>query len=40
MVDLGQWAGGEYRIAGKRTEDREHPDDRRKQKPGPGNSDG
>jgi hypothetical protein len=35
MVDLGLWAGGEYRVAGKAADDREHPDDRRpKHKPG------
>jgi endogenous inhibitor of DNA gyrase (YacG/DUF329 family) len=36
MVDLGLWAGGEYSVAGKPVEDREHPDDRRKLKPGGG----
>jgi endogenous inhibitor of DNA gyrase (YacG/DUF329 family) len=30
MVDLGLWAGGEYRLAGKPADDREHPDDRRR----------
>jgi uncharacterized protein len=34
MVDLGLWAGGEYRVAGKAADDREHPDDRRKRTPG------
>ncbi len=34
MVDLGLWAGGEYRIVGKPVEDREHPDDRQKKKSG------
>jgi uncharacterized protein len=34
LIDLGLWAGGDYRIAGKPVADREHPDDRRKQKPG------
>jgi endogenous inhibitor of DNA gyrase (YacG/DUF329 family) len=29
MVDLGLWAGEQYRVAGRSTEDREHPDDRR-----------
>jgi len=34
MIDLGLWAGGDYRIAGSPVEDREHPDDRRgKSKP-------
>jgi endogenous inhibitor of DNA gyrase (YacG/DUF329 family) len=33
-IDLGLWGAGEYKIAGKRVEDREHPDDRRKQKSG------
>jgi endogenous inhibitor of DNA gyrase (YacG/DUF329 family) len=37
MVDLGLWAGGDYRITGKSVEDREHPDDRR-QKPGRGSA--
>jgi len=27
MVDLGTWAGEGYRVPGKQTEDREHPDD-------------
>jgi uncharacterized protein len=40
MVDLGLWAGGEYRVAGQAVEDREHPDDRpRKPKPGASGSD-
>ncbi len=30
MVDLGLWAGGEYRVDGKPADDREHPDDRRR----------
>jgi uncharacterized protein len=30
MVDLGLWAGGEYRVEGKPADDREHPDDRRR----------
>jgi endogenous inhibitor of DNA gyrase (YacG/DUF329 family) len=38
MIDLGLWAGGEYRVPGKPGDDREHPDDRRKQKPGTRNS--
>jgi len=39
MVDLGLWAGGEYRVADAPVEDREHPDDRRlKPKPGDGGS--
>lgn len=33
MVDLGKWAGGDYRVEGGKTEDREHPDDRPKPKP-------
>jgi len=34
MIDLGLWAGGDYRIAGSPVDDREHPDDRRdKSKP-------
>ncbi|HKV53508.1 MAG TPA: DNA gyrase inhibitor YacG [Candidatus Binataceae bacterium] len=28
MVDLGTWAGEEYRVPGGKIEDREHPDDR------------
>lgn len=27
MVDLGTWAGGDYRVPGAAVEDREHPDD-------------
>jgi endogenous inhibitor of DNA gyrase (YacG/DUF329 family) len=27
MVDLGKWAGEDYRVAGGAVEDREHPDD-------------
>ena len=27
MVDLGTWAGEEYRIAGGKVDDLEHPDD-------------
>jgi uncharacterized protein len=27
MIDLGTWAGGDYVIPGKETDDREHPDD-------------
>jgi uncharacterized protein len=30
MVDLGKWAGGDYRVAGGAVEDREHPDDLKK----------
>jgi len=33
MVDLGKWAGGDYRVEGGKTDDREHPDDRPKGKP-------
>lgn len=29
MIDLGLWAGEDYKIAGSPVEDREHPDDRR-----------
>jgi endogenous inhibitor of DNA gyrase (YacG/DUF329 family) len=28
MIDLGMWAGGEYRVPGPQVEDREHPSDR------------
>jgi len=38
MIDLGLWAAGEYKVSGKPVEDREHPDDRRKQKSGRRNS--
>lgn len=27
MVDLGTWAGENYRVPGVKVEDREHPDD-------------
>ena len=27
MIDLGTWAGEGYRVAGSKTEDREHPAD-------------
>jgi uncharacterized protein len=27
MVDLGTWAGEDYRVPGAAVEDREHPDD-------------
>jgi len=27
MVDLGTWAGEDYRVPGAGVEDREHPDD-------------
>ncbi|MGD0290414.1 MAG: DNA gyrase inhibitor YacG [Candidatus Binataceae bacterium] len=27
MVDLGTWAGEDYRVPGGAVEDREHPDD-------------
>ncbi len=30
MVDLGKWAGGDYRVTGNKVEDREHPDDLKK----------
>jgi endogenous inhibitor of DNA gyrase (YacG/DUF329 family) len=40
MVDLGMWAGGDYRVPGADVEDREHPDDRSpKPKPGTSHSD-
>ena len=29
MIDLGTWAGEGYRVEGGKTDDREHPDDRR-----------
>lgn len=29
-VDLGTWAGENYRVPGAKVEDREHPDDRKK----------
>ena len=29
LVDLGLWAGEDYRVPGSKVEDREHPDDRR-----------
>ena len=29
MIDLGFWAGGDYRVTGNPVDDREHPDDRR-----------
>jgi endogenous inhibitor of DNA gyrase (YacG/DUF329 family) len=32
MVDLGTWAGEGYRVAGSKREDRDHPDDRKKQR--------
>jgi endogenous inhibitor of DNA gyrase (YacG/DUF329 family) len=32
LVDLGTWASGEYRVAGGKVDDKEHPDDRRKSK--------
>ena len=39
LVDLGLWAGGEYKVAGTSVSDREHPDGLpRKQKPETGNS--
>jgi hypothetical protein len=31
-VDLGTWASGDYRLAGGKVDDKEHPDDRRKSK--------
>jgi len=34
LVDLGLWAGGDYRVPGTEIEDREHPDDRA-DNPGP-----
>ena len=30
MVDLGKWAGEDYRVPGAAVEDREHPDDLKK----------
>ncbi len=30
MLDLGKWAGEDYRVAGGAVEDREHPDDLKK----------
>ncbi|HEY2523926.1 MAG TPA: DNA gyrase inhibitor YacG [Candidatus Binataceae bacterium] len=30
MVDLGKWAEEDYRVAGGKVEDREHPDDLKK----------
>ena len=30
MVDLGMWAGEQYRVEGGPVEDREHPDDQPK----------
>lgn len=30
MVDLGLWAGEEYRVSGGPVADRTHPDDRKK----------
>jgi len=30
MVDLGLWAGEEYRVPGGQVDDRAHPDDRKK----------
>jgi len=30
MLDLGKWAGEDYRVAGNKVEDREHPDDLKK----------
>lgn len=32
LVDLGTWASGDYRVAGGKVDDKEHPDDRRKSK--------
>jgi uncharacterized protein len=33
-VDLGKWAGEAYSVPGSKTEDRAHPDDFKKKKPG------
>lgn len=33
-VDLGKWAGEAYSVPGSKTEDRGHPDDFKKKKPG------
>ncbi len=33
MIDLGTWASEEYRVPGGKSEDREHPDDRKKRGP-------
>jgi endogenous inhibitor of DNA gyrase (YacG/DUF329 family) len=30
MVDLGKWAGEDYRVEGGPVDDREHPDDLKK----------
>jgi len=32
LLDLGTWASGDYRVAGGKVDDKEHPDDRRKSK--------
>ena len=32
LVDLGTWASGDYRVAGGKVDDKEHPDDRPKPK--------
>jgi uncharacterized protein len=32
LVDLGTWASGDYRVAGGKVDDTEHPDDRPKPK--------
>jgi endogenous inhibitor of DNA gyrase (YacG/DUF329 family) len=32
MIDLGTWAGEQYRVPGAKVEDREHPDDRVKKR--------
>jgi uncharacterized protein len=33
MIDLGTWAGEDYRVTGGKTDDREHPEDRIKKRP-------
>jgi len=30
LIDLGSWASGEYRVAGGKVDDKEHPDDQKK----------
>jgi endogenous inhibitor of DNA gyrase (YacG/DUF329 family) len=32
MIDLGTWANEDYRVAGKETDDNEHPDDLKKKR--------
>jgi uncharacterized protein len=33
MIDLGTWASEQFRVAGGKTDDREHPDDLKKRGP-------